>query len=75
MGDPNVGMYPKYRVERRDGKAIKGGLCFVLEIGDPNTWPALREYADTVRAKGYELLADDIERHLNWHQRESNHAR
>lgn len=56
----DAGLYGKYRVERRDGKALKGGMCIVLELGDPNAHPALRVWADTVEAAGYHQLADDV---------------
>lgn len=58
MGDRNVGLIEKYRVERTDGKAV--GQCFVLEVEDPNTWGALLTWADTVQADGYQALADDV---------------
>lgn len=58
------GLYGKYHVERTDGKPLKGGMCIVLEVGDPNAHPALRVWAETVRAAGYVQLADDIERLL-----------
>lgn len=52
------GLYGKYRVERVDGKDI--GRCIVLELDDPNAWPALLTWADTVEADGYEALAADV---------------
>lgn len=51
------GLYPKYRVERLNGQAV--GAVFVLEFDDPNCWPALRAYADTVK-NAYPVLATDI---------------
>lgn len=61
MSEKNRGIYQKYHVERVDGKPIKGGLCVVLEVGDPNTWDALRTFAKTVRNDGYDRLADNLE--------------
>lgn len=58
------GLYGKYYVERRDGKPLKGDMAIVLEIGDPNAWPALMAWAETVREKGYKKLAHDIERYV-----------
>ncbi len=57
------GLYSKYHVERLDGKALKGGQCIVLEVGDPNAWAALRTWADSVDTVGYYPLAADV-RHL-----------
>lgn len=61
MGDKQSGLTKKYKVERVDGKDLKGGMAFVLELGDPNAWPALLTYARTVRAQGCVRLAEDIE--------------
>lgn len=58
--DPTRGLYGKYLVERVDGKPLKGGRCIVLEVGDPNAWPALWEWADTVDDAGYAALAADV---------------
>jgi len=55
-----VGLYEKYEVRRRDGRPLKGGMCIVLELGDPNAWPALRTWANTVEADGYGDLAADV---------------
>lgn len=60
MSEKDRGLYEKYYVERVDGKDLKGGQAIVLEVGDPNSWPALAAYAETVRAAGYEFLGDDI---------------
>lgn len=60
MSDKEKGLYQKYIVERTDGKPIKGG-CLVLEFGDKNAASAINEFAKTLRADGYEKLADDIE--------------
>jgi hypothetical protein len=62
--DPTRGLYGKYRVERIDGKSIKGGRCIVLEVGDPNAWPALSQWAETVHTAGYLDLAADVRRLL-----------
>lgn len=50
------GLYAKYRVERLDGKEL--GAVFVLEFDDPNCWPALRAYAETVKDEYPQLAAD-----------------
>lgn len=63
--DPTRGLYGKYLVERVDGKPLKGGRCIVLEVGDPNAWPALWEWADTVDDAGYAALAADVRRMLH----------
>lgn len=52
------GLKHKYHVERVDGKPL--GQCIVLEFDDPNAWPALTVWAETVRANGYERLSDDV---------------
>jgi hypothetical protein len=51
------GLYEKYRVKRTDGQDV--GPCIVMEVKDPNTWPALLTWADTVEAAGYGPLAED----------------
>lgn len=56
----NKGLYVKYAVHRLDGKDI--GQCFVLELDDEKTWPALLVWAQTVEVHGNLLLADDIRR-------------
>lgn len=58
--DKKRGLYGKYYVERVDGKPIKGGECIVLEVGDPNTHPAILAFADSVESDGYSALADDL---------------
>jgi hypothetical protein len=58
MDDTTKGLYGKYRVERFDGKGI--GRCIVLELDDPNTWPALKVWADTVEDRGFGPLAADV---------------
>ena len=65
MGTRDRGLYGKYRVERVDGKPLKGGFCIVLEIGDPNSHAALLTWADTVEADGYAPLAAEV-RALVW---------
>lgn len=52
------GLYAKYNVQRRDGQPV--GQCFVLELKDPNTWAALMKWAETLRMKGYLMLANDV---------------
>ena len=58
------GLYGKYLVERVDGKPLKGGMCIVLEVGDPNAHEALHIWADTVEADGYVQLAEDVRAQL-----------
>jgi hypothetical protein len=65
MSDKEKGLFQKYIVERVDGRELKGGMAFVLEVGDPNTWPALLTYADTVAEEGYKALAIDIRKEVN----------
>lgn len=65
MSDPKIGLIGKYRVERVDGKPLKGGRCIVLELGDPNTWDAMLTWADTVERKGYKALAIDVRAMVN----------
>lgn len=63
MDDKSRGLYHKYKVERTDGKLV--GICLVLELKDPNAWQAMRQYAATVRACGYIVLAKEIEQLIN----------
>ncbi len=58
VDDPTRGLYGKYRVARVDGKGI--GRCIVLELDDPNSWPALLQWADTVEDRGFGPLATDV---------------
>lgn len=58
--DRTRGLYEKYRVERIDGKPLKGGMCIVLELGDPNARPALLMWARTMQERGFEALSDDM---------------
>lgn len=59
----NEGLYRKYRVERLDGKELKGGAV-VLEWGDPNARAGIAAFAQAVREAGYEALSIDLERIL-----------
>lgn len=64
------GLYPdgKFTVRRKDGSDAPDGKhngCeyFVLDLThDTHAMPALRAYAASARADGYEALADDLER-------------
>lgn len=58
------GLYRKYRVERRDGKPLKGGQAIVLEVGDPKAWAAIATFAESVEAAGNPKLAADLRRLL-----------
>lgn len=62
MPDTERGWYRKYDVKRTDGKYL--GPCFVLELEDPKTWPALLTFAETVEAEGNVQLATDIRRRV-----------
>jgi hypothetical protein len=69
MGDKSRGLYPegKFIVSRKDGSDEPGGRhdgCkyYVLDVThDPHAAVALRAYAESARADGYALLADDLE--------------
>lgn len=67
MGDKTRGLYDKFTVTRTDGSSEIGGKhegCgyFVLDMDhDPHAIPALRAYAESARADGYESLADDLD--------------
>jgi len=63
MDDKELGLYPKYEVFRKDGKSIPQG-CVVLPFDDPNSWPALLVWANTVESDGYVELAKDVRRLL-----------
>lgn len=58
MGDRTAGLQARYRVERTDGKPV--GKCIVLEVDDPNSWPAIAAWAVSVAADGYGALAQDV---------------
>lgn len=64
MKDKDRGLHQKYIVGRTDGKSV--GFCLVLELKDPNAWPAMLEYARTVREEGYVTLAEDLERTVDY---------
>jgi len=70
-GDRKLGLYGKYKVERIDGRPLKGDYCIVLEIGDPNTWSAIAAFAMDVKRDGYDRLSDDLLTMLNWVTNES----
>lgn len=69
MGDPTRGLYPKFRVERTDGKSFTGEKhagCeyFVLDLThDPYAAPAVIEYADAC-ASEYPRLAADLRQRI-----------
>jgi hypothetical protein len=72
MGDKSLGLLPegKFHVERLDGtdgplQKHNGCRYFVLDVThDPHAQPALRAYAESARADGFQSLADDIEEEL-----------
>lgn len=57
------GLLEKYKVERTDGKPLKGG-AIVLEWGDPNARVAIEAFAAQVDKAGYHLLAIDLRQRL-----------
>lgn len=60
--DHHRGLYPKYRVERTDGK--QKGPYFVLDYtSDPHARIALQAYAESCR-DDYPLLAADLDQRL-----------
>lgn len=69
MGDPNRGLYEKFKVRRRDGQSENGKKhhgCeyFVLDIDhDEFAWPALEAYALACKSE-YPLLAGDLSRKI-----------
>ncbi len=54
--DKQRGMYPKYRVEKLNGKPV--GPCFVLEFKDPHARAAIRAYAESCQDEYPQLAAD-----------------
>ena len=58
------GLYEKYRVERVDGKPLKGG-CVVLEWGDKSARLGIREFSAAVKASGYKKLSKDLDKRLD----------
>lgn len=65
--DKEPGLYPKYKVERFDGKSAEGEkhwACeyFVLDAThDPIALIALAHYSYHARLHGYPQLADDLD--------------
>lgn len=55
--DTGRGLYPKYRVEKINGKPV--GECFVLEEHDPHAIAALRAYAESCCTE-FQSLATDL---------------
>lgn len=53
------GLYPKYKVERVDGKPIPHG-CIVLEFGDPIARQALQIWALEMSYEGYQQVHADV---------------
>lgn len=66
MGDRGLGLNHRYIVERVDGAPV--GHAIVLELKDPNSWPALLTWADTVQADGYFRLALEVRQMVKKHQ-------
>jgi len=66
MSDKERGLYPKFRIERTDGKSAEGEKhenCeyFVLDLThDRYAIPALVEYARQCDRDGYRELAADL---------------
>lgn len=61
--DRTRGLYAKYDVRRRDGKA-KGPYFVLAYRTDPHARAALRAYADSCRAE-YPALAADLDHELS----------
>lgn len=57
-GDNQRGLYPKYVVERTDGRPIE--WCFVLELDDPKAGAALMAYADMCESADNLELATEL---------------
>lgn len=60
MPDTDRGLYPKYRVERRDGnEKHRGCACFVLDLDhDPHALPAIAAYATSCQTSRPALARD-----------------
>lgn len=50
------GLYEKYEVKRTDGKPV--GECIIMEMKDPNTWPAIGAYIKTIQKSCPQLASD-----------------
>lgn len=65
MGNPERGLYNKFKVERLDGKSEPGEkhhgcYYFVLDLDhDPHAVPAIDAYADSCESE-YPYLAADL---------------
>lgn len=62
--EKNLGIIPKYRVERINDIKGKHSLCSVFVLDpqhDPLARDALLCYAEQARDAGYEVLAADLE--------------
>lgn len=67
MTDKTEGLdFQRYAIERADHKPVDHAI--VLEFNDPNSWPALRVWADTVEKDGYHELANDVRQTLRLYQ-------
>ncbi len=54
-----LGLYDKYKVERIDGKPLKGG-AIVLEFGDPVARIAIFAWAQEMEYHGYHQVSADV---------------
>jgi len=62
MTSKNIGLIPKYWVERTDGKVKENAQYFVLDLAnDPGAVPAIKAYINWCAANGYDMLAIDLE--------------
>ncbi|MEH3142497.1 MAG: hypothetical protein PGN37_20460 [Mycobacterium kyogaense] len=71
--DTQRGMYPKYRVEKINGKPV--GQCFVLEEHDPHAIAALRAYAESCADQFISLATDLSLMADGWQTRQANAAK
>jgi hypothetical protein len=67
VNNRDVGLVDKYEVKRVDGKLIEQG-CVVLEFKDKNARAGIKAFSKTVRAEGYIVLADDIDKKLKGYE-------
>ncbi len=67
--DKTRGLYPKYRVEKNNGKPV--GECFVLEEHDPHALPALETYRESVKDAFPDLAVDLAVMITRWDSKQS----
>ncbi len=64
MSDKDKGLMVKYKVDRVDGKPMRGEFAIVLEGGDPNCWDSIETFARSLDDAGYHNAAKDIRQSL-----------